>query len=391
MAEPSGIVGALLWVLSWVAGGGAGHAAGKVAGPVAPMHARAGALNLAGLARRQPANSGGAVAAKADEKAVAGTRTAEQYADLIIDADDELKGDELKAAEKAVEAAEAKEPSNWKYKTALAAVLTGRREHDRAIKLADEGVKLEPKSSRAWYWRGQAKFNHLAETRSLDALGEIDEGKESMLKAIELDAKYAAPRMAIAMFYIEAPGIVGGSIRKAREQGNTLLTLPDDGPMLGRVVLARCAVYKEDWDEAKRQYDAMEQAATTPEEKYNAVVGWARVQITNQEKYADGLATLTRASAIATTDLQRSGIWYLTGEAKRRLKDVAGAIESYRKVLELNPGAQRTRLALAECLEQTRSYAAAAEQYQEYATRFPKDEKAADAARKAERLRKKAG
>jgi tetratricopeptide (TPR) repeat protein len=373
MGEAGGIIGALLWVLSWVAGGGQG-----------------GGVVLTRSTLGQPEAAAGQSQAASPAPA-AGQRSAEQAADLIIEARGELKGDELKEAERAVEAAEASQPANWKFKTALAVVLSGRREHERAIRLADEAVRLEPAAARAWYWRGQTKFNQLSETRSLDALGEIDDAKASMEKAIALDGTYAAPHMSLAMFYIEAPGIVGGSIRKARERGNALLALPDPGPSLGRVVLARCAVYKEDWDEAKRQYDAMEQAAATPEAKCAAIVGWARVQITDQGKYADGLNTLERGAALAATDTQRAGIWYLRGEAKRKLRDIAGAVESYRKVLELSPDAQRSRLALAECLEQTRSYAAAAEQYQEYARRFPKDDKARDAAKKAERLRKKAG
>lgn len=318
-------------------------------------------------------------------------RTPEQYAQLVIEQDEALARSEYKAAEEALLAASQAEPGSWKFKTALAAVLSRRGEHVQAIALADAAVKLDPKSSRAWYWQGQTRFNHLAKTRSLDSLSDIDGGKNAMLTAVALDAGYAAPRMALGMFYIEAPGIVGGSVRKAREQGNELLKMAGDGPYLGRVVLARCAMYNEKWSEVQEHYRAMEEAATTPGKKAGAAVGWAGVQVNEMDEPEAALKTLERAMTLATDDQTRTGVYFLTGEARRKLKDLPGAIESYRKVLAISPESRRTRYTLAEALEKTKQYALAAEQYREFATRFPEDEKAADARKKAERLMKKVG
>ncbi len=377
MAEPSGIIGGLLYVISWLtSGASSAHEQALTASLARP-------LALSGW--RQPAASASAPkTAQADPEAVAN-------ATLIVNEEAQFNQEQYATIEKAIAQASAADPGNWLLKAALAAIHTNRREHEPAMKLAEEACKLAPTQARAWYWKGQTHFNHLSETRSLDAIGEIDSAKAAMLKAIELDPKYISPRMALSMFYIEAPGIVGGSIRKAREQGETMLTLGSKGTLLGRMVLARCAAYKEDWEEATRQYQAMEAAAETPESKCNAVMSLARMQLEKQEEYEDALATAQRALAMAPSATYRSSAMYLVAESKRRLKDLPGAVEGYRQVLELNPDAQRSRFALAECLEQQKRYADAAEQYEAFATRFPKDPKASDATAKAKKLRKKAG
>ena len=57
------------------------------------------------------------------------------------------------------------------------------------------------------------------------ALGMIDDIENSFLKAAELDKKHIETRWALVMLYIELPGIVGGSEKKALKYSDELMEL----------------------------------------------------------------------------------------------------------------------------------------------------------------------
>ena len=78
----------------------------------------------------------------------------------------------------------------------------------------------------------------------------ISEIKQSFEKAIELNPKHIPARWALVELYIQLPGIVGGSERKARKYSDELLAI---SPVDGYLSKGRIEVYFENYDKAEVQ------------------------------------------------------------------------------------------------------------------------------------------
>ncbi|RBA27990.1 hypothetical protein DPN68_09650 [Flavobacterium tibetense] len=82
-----------------------------------------------------------------------------------------------------------------------------------------------PKNANYWYKYGGALGMKAKESNKFKALGMIDEVEETFLNAAKLDAKHIDTRWALVMLYIELPGIVGGSEKKAQKYADELMAL----------------------------------------------------------------------------------------------------------------------------------------------------------------------
>ena len=82
-----------------------------------------------------------------------------------------------------------------------------------------------PKNANYWYKYGGALGMKAKESNKFKALGMIDEVEESFLTAAKLDSKHIETRWALVMLYIELPGIIGGSEKKAQKYADELMML----------------------------------------------------------------------------------------------------------------------------------------------------------------------
>ena len=63
------------------------------------------------------------------------------------------------------------------------------------------------------------------ESNKFKALGLIDEVEEAFLTAAKLDSKHIETRWALVMLYLELPGIIGGSEKKAQKYADELTVI----------------------------------------------------------------------------------------------------------------------------------------------------------------------
>lgn len=82
-----------------------------------------------------------------------------------------------------------------------------------------------PKNANYWYKYGGALGMKAKESNKFKALGMIDEVEESFLTAAKLDPRHIDTRWALVMLYIELPGIIGGSEKKAQKYADELMAL----------------------------------------------------------------------------------------------------------------------------------------------------------------------
>lgn len=96
---------------------------------------------------------------------------------------------------------------------------------DEAIRHYQTLKKQFPKTANYYYKYGGALGMKAKSVNKFKALGMIDEVETSFLTAAKLDPKHIDSRWALVMLYIELPGIVGGSEKKALKYADELMNI----------------------------------------------------------------------------------------------------------------------------------------------------------------------
>jgi tetratricopeptide (TPR) repeat protein len=100
----------------------------------------------------------------------------------------------------------------------LAKVLLRKQEHDQAKHHAKRAVDLDGSVSEYHMWLARAYLAKATESGFINAFRYARKGKKSYEKAVELDSANVEARLELCMYLVAAPGLVGGSVEKGREQ-----------------------------------------------------------------------------------------------------------------------------------------------------------------------------
>jgi tetratricopeptide (TPR) repeat protein len=130
-----------------------------------------------------------------------------------------------------------------------------------AVEAAERAVALQPKNSDYHLWLGRAYGNKAEHCNFLCASGLAGKVRTEFEKAVELDPNNVAARTDLAEFHVEAPGIVGGSKDKAREQAAQIE--PRDAAA-AHWVRARLATKAKQYDVAEKEYRAAVEVSKNP-------------------------------------------------------------------------------------------------------------------------------
>lgn len=122
---------------------------------------------------------------------------------------------------------------------------------DNAMVYYGKLKKLKPIEADYYYKYGGCLGMKAKEANKFKALGMIGDVKLSFEKAIELNQKHIEARWALIQLYIELPGIVGGSERKAQNYANELLKI---SAVDGYLAKGHIAEYFERYKEAEKNY-----------------------------------------------------------------------------------------------------------------------------------------
>jgi tetratricopeptide (TPR) repeat protein len=124
---------------------------------------------------------------------------------------------------------------------------------DRAVSNCEKAVRLSPDSSDYHLWLGRAygeKADHVNPFSAASLAGKL---RREFERAVELSPNSADARSDLAEFYIDAPGIVGGGLDKARAQADSLTAL---APAKAHYLKGRIAEKQKDSTTAEREYRA---------------------------------------------------------------------------------------------------------------------------------------
>lgn len=332
-----------------------------------------------------------AFAQRADESAVASSTSAAMSADELADAliarNRGFVPDDKAIAESALKAAMASDSRNARWPLALGILKMRDNKAADAKPWLEKATDLDPKNPDALNWHANALFSTINEASFLAKGRMAGQAKDMLERAVEIDPSYVDARIALVEFYRNAPGIAGGSKKKARENAEAMLSYPD-GKMHGHRLLAQIAVQNDDWAEANRHFEAAAQAAGDEDGRLQLMLarGYA---ILNDKKDAKSALPILKEVYDARGDNADVSTVYMYARALAETGDCAGAIPLFERTLTMNPDARNTRFLFAECLAKQGQRSEAIAQYEEFLKRFPKDDNANKARKAIRELQKK--
>jgi tetratricopeptide (TPR) repeat protein len=96
------------------------------------------------------------------------------------------------------------------------------RRNDKAADYFEAATKLDPKNSTYFLWLGRAYGREAQTANMLRQPGLAKRTKAAWERAIELDPENLDARANLIQYYVQAPGILGGSSQKALEQAEAI-------------------------------------------------------------------------------------------------------------------------------------------------------------------------
>jgi tetratricopeptide (TPR) repeat protein len=152
----------------------------------------------------------------------------------------------------------------------------------------EKAIKVNDKVSLHHLWLGNALGDQAQHANKLKLPFLARRVKSEFEKAVELDPKSIDGRHGLIQFYSQAPGVMGGSLDKAKEQAREIEKL---NPMRGHLEMAQLLEGKDkDLVGAEREFTAAMNAAPDSTLGYNNLGAFYR----RQKKYAEGIAVYER-------------------------------------------------------------------------------------------------
>ncbi|MFZ0480664.1 MAG: tetratricopeptide repeat protein [Terriglobales bacterium] len=160
---------------------------------------------------------------------------------------------------------------------------------DRAESSCKKAIALDPGNGRYHRWLGHVYGEKASRAGLLTAASLAIKTREELERAVELNPRDVDSRVDLAEFYLEAPGIVGGGLDKARAQA-TIIGTTD--PAREHWVYGRIAEKNHDNATAEREYHSMIEVSNGDSEAWLNLALFFR----HQKRYDEMEQTLVRTS-----------------------------------------------------------------------------------------------
>jgi len=261
-----------------------------------------------------------------------------------------------------------------------------KREFSVAADSFKKATELDPNSAEAFLWYGNALGQAAATASSFKQAFMAPKMKHAWERAVQLDRCNVEARESLVQFYEQAPGIMGGSMDKARAE---LAEIKAIDPYRGEVQTANLAQREKDLPGAAAAYEAASKMPADSngrawggwvfvlEEQGNFTAAFAAIdtRLANKPEDPAALTMLGRAAAMSGQRLAEGA-----ASLKHVIADSAGAAKSG---FRISVAGLHYRLAMILALQADTTAALA--EYRQAVALNPKDKNIKDAAEKLEK------
>lgn len=161
------------------------------------------------------------------------------------------------------------EPNNYKAIEYLGDIAGHYKDWDLALNYYEKLKNSNPKDANYQYKYGGALGMKAKEGSKIAALGLVGDVEKAFITAVQLDAKHVDARWALIEFYLQVPGILGGSEKKAQKYSDELLAIsPVDGYLARGYIQEYFSRYLKAEIEYKKAFE-IGKSQTTFQKLYN--------------------------------------------------------------------------------------------------------------------------
>jgi Tfp pilus assembly protein PilF len=191
-------------------------------------------------------------------------------------------------------------PDEAQARLYLGKIFYGREEWGEAEDHLERAIELEPGDAEISYALALTYLDHIQHVSFLKKRGQANKALNQLIATLHIDPGHVDARVSLASYYLNAPGIAGGSKDKAREQMDAIIQLD---PKRGYLFRAEVHESDEEWDEAWASYeDALRVAPADPQVLY--LSGMFRQ---GREEWAEAVELFDSAAAREVTPENR--VW----------------------------------------------------------------------------------
>lgn len=244
-----------------------------------------------------------------------------------------------------------------------------------AVEWFERAVKQNDQSARYHTWLAIALGDVAQNANKLKQPFLARRVKSEFERAVQLDPTMWEPRNGLVDFYSIAPGIMGGSMDRAREQVAELLKL---NPLRGHLAAARVAERQKDSTAALVAYKAAVEAAPDSTLGYYALASWYR----RQNRWDDAFATYEVLMQRKPDEVTAHATWGIVAAISgKNLERGEQELKYWLATPPPNANAlsySNVHMRLGQIYERTARPDSARAQYQEAIRRYPENKAAKD-------------
>jgi len=201
---------------------------------------------------------------------------------------------------------------------------------DDAIDHGEKAVELDDKNADYHFELGMMYGIDARDASIFRAPFIAGDIKEQFEKTVELDPDHLEGRMALAQFYLQAPGIAGGDVDKALEQAQIVVKMDEKH---GRFLLYQIYIEKENFAKAEAELKIIEEKFGDDPEFYYFYNSYGYFLL-NQGRVDEAIEKFKKQVSLAP---KVANPYDSLGEAYRLKGMLTESLEEYKKAYSISP------------------------------------------------------
>ncbi len=267
--------------------------------------------------------------------------------------------------------------NNAEAHLALGRLLLGHYQNfDDAEEHLEKAVELNSGNAESHWYLGNVYGAQAQRVNIFSKFSYAKKVKAEFLKAVELNPNDVRFRESLMGYYLMAPGIMGGSVDKAKEQAKEMVRL---NACMGHLANAQIAIYEKNPGEAEKELKQAIQADPKNWRPYHRL-GYLYVE---QRRYDEAIKQFQQYVAFAPED---ANSYDSLGEGYFLRGDTDAAIAQFQKALAANPKFSASIYNLGRSFEKKNLKNEALKNYRQYLEVDPEGQFAGEVEKKVKDL-----